>query len=288
MIELRNPAIAKELEKAVARRTYSELFTLLRRFSGLPGPCPNEKLGWAVANAVAAYGSRADGLVAELCSVGRGRVPEKGTAEFLPIVGAFCLAARFSSGADAESVLGGLRALAEDPRHLVRESVVTALGEMTHRARDELVELLGNWTDGYLSASVALDAMTTRSWLDGVRSPEPLLARLDEVFSLAESAPRADQRSQGYRTLLKTLPEGLARLMDRFPDATVAWLESRAGIEHVDLREAFTEVALRLRARGHAVGKLERFGQLLAASAPPRRDPRTYVGPTRKRGARRR
>src|SRR5262245_27037292 len=157
MIELRNPAIATELEKAVARRSYSDLFTLLRRFSGLPGPNPNEKLAWAVAHAVAAYGSRAEGLVAELCSVGRGRVPEKGTAEFLPIVGAFCLAARFSSGADTESVLGALRALAEDPRHLVRKSVVTALGEMTHREREVLVELLGTWTDGYLSASVALE-----------------------------------------------------------------------------------------------------------------------------------
>jgi hypothetical protein len=288
MIELRNPAIATELEKAVARRTYADLFTLLRRFSGLPGPHPNEKLGWAVAHAVAAYGSRAEGLVAELCAVGRGRVPEKGTAEFLPIVGAFCQAARFASGADAESVLSGLRTLSEDPRHLVREGVVAALDEMSHAAGKELVELLGAWTDGYLSASVALDAMTKRSWLDGLKSPEPLLARLDEVFSLAESAPRADQRSQGYRTLLKTLPEGLARLMDRFPDATVAWLESRAGIEHVELREAFADVALRLRAHGHAAGKLEQFGRLFAASAPPRRDPRTYVGPTRKRGTRRR
>src|SRR6266511_1712558 len=152
MIELRNPAIATELEKAVARRTYSDLFNLLRKFSGLPGPRPNEKLGWAVAHAVAAYGSRADGLLAELCSVGRGRVPEKGSVEFLPIVGAFCQATRYASGANAESVLSELRALSEDPRHLVRESVVAALDEMSHAAGEELVVLLGAWTDGYLSA----------------------------------------------------------------------------------------------------------------------------------------
>jgi hypothetical protein len=284
MSELRNPAVAVEIDKAIARRSYGDLFVLLRRLSGLPGPRANEKLAWAIAREIASRGVKADALVAELGRAGRGRVLETGSAEFLPIVGAFCLASR--AGA-AEPRLTALRELAEDPRHLVRESVVTALAEMSC-ASDDLVAQLGAWTDGYLSASVVLDAITARAWLDRQKTHEPAFARLDEAFALAEGAPRADQRSQGYRAVLKTLPEAIARLADRFPDATVDWLESRSSTEHVELREALGQVFERVRARGHAPGKWERFERLLAASAPPRRDPRTYVGPTRKRGSRRR
>jgi hypothetical protein len=286
MTELRNAAIAAELDRAIARGSHSDLFALLRKFSGLPAPRSNEKLAWGVAHAIGAFGPRADALVRDLCA--SGRVPEKGTAEFLPIVGAFCLAARFASGASAETVLRDLRPLSEDSRHLVRAGVVAALCEMGRTAGKPLAAALAEWTDGYLSASAALDAMSSRAWLDGLRSPETVLARLDEAFALVEGAPRADQRSQGYRELLKTLPEATARLMDRFADATVAWLESRAGTEHVELREALGEILAKIGSRGHARGRLERFERLLAESAPPRRDPKTYVGPTRQRGSRRR
>jgi hypothetical protein len=286
MTELRNAAIAAAVDRAVARGSHAELFALLRRFSGLPGPRANEKLAWGVAHAVGGFGPRGDALVRDLCTPARD--PEKGTAEFLPIVGAFCLAVRFASGASAETVLRDLRPLSEDSRHLVRAGVVAALGEMGRTAGDELAAALAAWTDGYLSAAVALEAMAVRSWLDALRSPASALPRLDEAFALVEAAPRADQRSQGYRELLKTFPEASAKLMDRFPDATLAWLESKAGTEHVELREALTELARRIGSHGHARGKLERFEKLFAASAPPRRDPKTYVGPTRQRGARRR
>jgi hypothetical protein len=285
MTELRNAAIVAELDRAIARGAHSDLFGLLRRFSGLPAPRANEKFAWAVAHAVGAFGSRADALVRDLCT--QARVPEKGTAEFLPIVGAFCLAVRFTSGVSAEAILGELRPLAEDSRHLVRSGAVAALAEMGRSAGDGVVGALAAWTDGYLSASVALEAISTRSWLDALRSPEGALSRLDEAFSLVESAPRADQRSQGYRELLKTLPEASARLMDRFTDATTGWLESKASTEHVELREALEAVARRVTSRGPGPGKLERFDKLFAESAPPRRDPKTYVGPTRQRGSRR-
>jgi hypothetical protein len=285
MTELRNAAIAAELDRAVLRGSHSDLFSLLRKFSGLPAPRANEKLAWGVAHAVGAFGPRADSLVRDLCT--SGRVPEKGTAEFLPIVGAFCLAVRFTSGASAEAVLRDLRPMSEDSRHLVRAGVVAALGEMGHAAGEPLAGALAAWTDGYLSASVALEAMSSRGWLDGLRSHETVLARFDEAFSLVEAAPRADQRSQGYRELLKILPEAMARVMDRFTDATVAWLETRASTEHVELREALGELVATIGSRGHARGTLERFEKLFAASAPPRRDPKTYVGPTRQRGRRR-
>jgi hypothetical protein len=283
---LRNPDIALELERAVARGSYDQLFALFCRFSGLPGPRANMRLASAVGQAVAAYGSRADRLVTALRSVSRERGSEKGPREFLPIVGAFCLAARFDVGTEPDAALAELRTLAEDPRHLIREGVAHALGEVAPMRGDELVRLLGKWTDGYLSAAVALEAISARSWLDALRTPDEAVSRLDESFSLVENAPRADQRSQGYRTLMITLPAACAKILDRFPEATVRWLEARAATDHVELREALG--ALASRARGHTVGELERFGQILQENAPPRRDPKTYVGPTRKRGARRR
>src|SRR5258705_12786194 len=169
MTELRNAAIAAELDRAIARGAHSDLFTLLRKFSGLPGPRANEKLAWAVAHAVGAFGSRADALVRDLCK--EGRIAEKGTPEFLPIVGAFCLAVRFTSGARADAVVHELRPLAEDSRHLVRAGVVAALGEMGRSAGGDVLAALAAWTAGDLSASVALQAMTTRAGLHGPRSP---------------------------------------------------------------------------------------------------------------------
>src|SRR5579859_3557513 len=282
MTDLRNPAIQAELERAIATGSHGALFALLARHSGLPGPRPNDKLGWAGGQAIAAHGSRPDALVRDLGAEANGR----GTAEFFPIVGAYCLAARFAAGAAASDVvLAELRPLAEDSRHLVREGVVRALVEMGRTASDALVGDLATWTDGYLSASSALLAIGARSWIDAQRSAEPVIARLDESFALAENAPRADERSQGYRELLKVLPDVAARVMDRFPEKTAEWLESKAGTEHVDLREALENLASAARARGHAPGKLERFERLFDASAPPRRDPKTYVGPTRKRGS---
>src|SRR5882724_695702 len=195
MTELRNAAIVAELDRAVARQTYADLFVLLRRFSGLPGPRANEKLAWAAARSIAAFGSKADGLVAAMCAAGTGRTLETGTIEFLPMVGAFTLASRYPTE-KAETVLAGLRPMSEDPRHAVRESVVAALAEMGRAGGEPFVLQFASWTDGYLSASVALSVATSRPWLDALRTPDAIVLRMDEAFALIESAPRADQRSQ--------------------------------------------------------------------------------------------
>ncbi len=216
------------------------------------------------------------------------RAPAKSAAEFLPIVGAYSLVARCRADMAAASEFSRLRALAEDGRYLVRDGVRLALEGIAADRGDEFAARLADWTNGYLAAAVAIEALASRSWLDAVKSPDDLFLRLDEAFSLVEDAPRADQRSQGYRTLLKALSEAPARILDRFPQATLAWLETRAATEHVELRGALSALIDRARGRGHGAGKFERLEQMLAASAPPRRDPKTYVGPTRKRGARRR
>jgi len=232
-------------------------------------------------------GPTGDTLIGELCAMNASRAPAGTDGEFLPVVGAACLGARLAVSPDA-ALLERLRVLAEDPRHLVREGVCNALLEASRARGDELADRLSAWTDSYLGAAVALEALTARKWLDRSKSPSAVLGRLEEAFELAEGAPRADQRSQGYRLLVKSLAEAPARVIDRFPTATLAWLEGKAATSDVALRGALTDLLAAARSRGHGAGALEKVEQALSASAPPRRDPKTYVGPTRKRGSRRR
>src|SRR5262249_54230754 len=133
-----------------------------------------------------------------------------------------------------------------------------------------------------------LAVLADRSFLDRTKSPTLLLSRFDEAFSLAEESSRADQRSQGYRALVRVLGSAPAAVMARFPHDTIAWLTSRAATGNVELRASVEQLVERARARGQSIGDLEGVERQLDAAAKPRRDPKTYVGPTRKRGARRR
>ncbi|HKQ68839.1 MAG TPA: hypothetical protein VJT73_05840 [Polyangiaceae bacterium] len=283
---LRSPAVQSALEAALtAKRAHWDFFAVLCRLSGLPGPRFNEALAVAVGRAIEAQGARGEALVQELCSVDARRAPAGTDGEFLPLVGAFCRAVQVASGRSRDAALASLRALAEDERHLVREGVVHALAEV---GAEDLVLLLAQWTDGYLAATVALQALTRRSCLDALRDGAGVVARFEEAFALAEGASRSDQRSQGYRALVKVLSEAPARLLSRFPRDTLAWLESKAATSDVELREALSELTRRARSRGQATDNIGAVEQALDASAPARRDPKTYVGPTRKRGSRRR
>ena len=203
------------------------------------------------------------------------------------MVGAACIGARLAEKPDA-ALIAELRALADDPRHRVREAVSRSLIDASRARGDEIAHLLSAWTDGYLGATVALEALTARIWLDRAKSVDRALSRLDEAFGLAERASRSDQRSQGYRALVKVLGEAPARMLDRFPRETLVWLESKADTRDVALRGAMSELLRTARSRGHGASSLEKVEKVFAESAPPRRDPKTYVGPTRKRGARRR
>jgi len=284
---LRNPVIAAALDGALSGNS-GPFFSQVCRFSGLPGPRPNWKLAWSVGYAIAAAGPRGDRLLTELVSLDLRRAPAGTVEEFLPLIAALSLGARFLNGAKPAPLLRDMRLLAEDARHLVREAVVVALGEMGRSRGDELVPALASWTDGYLSATVALQALTQRHWLDAMKSPTDMLLRFDEAFSLVEAATRSDQRSQGYRALVKSLAEAPARAMDRFPDETLAWIATRVATSDVELHATLGTYLEKARARGHGPGRLENVEGQLQAAAPPRRDPKTYVGPTRQRGAKRR
>lgn len=284
---LRDPALLAAIDAAVMGEE-RELFEMLTRKSGLPGPRPNFSLAAAVAEQIATHGRKGNALVRELCAMDEDRAPADTSREFLPVCGALALSARWKANVDRAGAMAALQAMSEDNRRLVREAVVLALRAIASTGDESFLDSLSAWTDGYLQAVAVLDALSDRHVLDRLTKPEPVLARMDEAFRLAEGAPRAHQRSQGYRVLVKVLGEAPAMVMSRFPDAVAAWLEERAATKSTDLRESIERGIERARKAGHGEAQVEGIARVLDESAPKRRDPLTYVGPTRGRGRKRR
>lgn len=283
---LRDPALLTAIEEAVAGDA-RKLFEFLPPKSGLPGLKPNYPLAQAVAEQIAAFGRKGNGLVRALCDLDSERASAESSRVFLPMCGVLALAARWKANVDRGGAMARLQVLAEDDRRPVRDAVVVALRSMASSAEDAFFENLAAWMDGYLQAATVLDALSDRHVLDGLTNPEPVLDLLDRAFVLAESAPRAHQRTQGYRVLVRVLGEAPAAIMTRFPDKVAAWLADRATTKSKDLRESIERGIERARKAGHGEARVEEVARALEESAPPRRDPLTYVGPTRGRGRKR-
>ena len=269
------------IDRAVAGDGDADLVALLRRSSGMPGPLPNLDLARAVGAALAAHGARADRLVAALGAE---------DDEYLRIVAAMTFAAQSVPGpnprstrARVEHALADLQTLAEDPRRLVRVGLVAALRTRLAAMGEPAVVELAAWTDGYLQAHVALEALADRTWLTGLASSESLLARLDEAFVLADQSPRSAERSQGMRALRQGMPAQIATFAARFPQ-TLAWLETKTASSRPETREVVEGAVRALRRAVLSDVEAGRFTALLEASAKPRRDADRVVHGTRKRG----
>jgi hypothetical protein len=310
MTEIRNDRLTAALDRAVAGGDPADLFELLRRGSGLPGVDgagggpkpragsagaglrPNLELARAVGHALARHEGRADRLVAALAGA---------DDEYLRIVAALTFGARSLQGlahpggrakaaSDArrarprvEQALADLQTLAEDPRHLVRAGVVDALRMRLAALGEPAVVDLAAWTDGYLQAHVALEALADRSFLTTLPAGESVIARLDEAFVLADGSPRAAERSQGMRALRQGMPAQIATFAARFPE-TLAWLEEKTRCTRPETREVVEGAIRSLRRTVISDVEAVRLGALLSASGKPRRDADRVVQGTRRRG----
>lgn len=285
MSAIRNDRLAAALDRAVGEGDTADLVDLLHRNSGLPGPRPNLDLARAVGAALARYEARADRVITEL-----GREDSK---EYLRIVAALALAARALPPPDgkvdkrraarAETALADLQQIAEDPRHLVRVGVIDAVRLRLDALGEQVVHELSAWTDGYFQAHIALEALTDRALLNRLPSAEPVLARLEEAFTLADQSPRAAERSQGMRTLRQGLPHQIAAFAARYPE-TLAWLEAKTALQRPETREIVAAAVSLLRRAVISDADAQRLSAMLEASAKPRRDADKVVHGTRKRG----
>jgi len=281
MDDIRSERLGAALDKALAGGDLADLFDVLERGSGLPGPRANYELARAVGQALARHEARADRIVGELC---------RSELEFLRVVAAMTFAARSLPGPDprrtrtrVDEALTDLQQLAEDPRHLVRSGIVEALRLRITALGEPAVVDLAAWTDGYLQAHVALEALADRKLLTTLPSGDSVLARLDEAFVLADKSPRAAERSQGMRTLRGGMPAQIVTFVGRFP-ATLAWLEKKAASTRPETREIVAITIKALRRNVLSDVNATRLAGILEASGKPRRDADRVVQGTRKRG----
>ena len=259
------------------------VLTQLVRFGNLPGPNPNEGLAMAFGDELLKHGQASDRMLRELL-VDERQAPGQSGEAYLPYLGAHVAASRVNAGFDVTASWALLYELGGDARKVVRDGVVSGLVRLGIEGDAEaLLRQLAGWTNGFLQTAVAIEALTRRAVLEKLADPAPLIERFEEATNLAENAGRAQERSQGRRRLLEVLAQVLPEAAARHP-AFLGWLTGRASTQHPEIRACFEQALLGLNKAGLMAADLDRLRAALDKAAPPRRDPKTYVGTTRGRG----
>lgn len=271
--KLQSERVAALLDAALEKGAVQPFFDVLIRHGGIPGPRPNLELARAVGSELAGRGLEALELEAELLA-------QKHL--FLFRVGMESLAARASRIKRAAAGVELLHDHADEVDADRRNVVTDALALLVEAKGDEVAVALARFTDGFLHATIALEALTRPGSLSRLSKPEPLFERFGEAFDLADDAPRSADRAQGVRELRRTLPAQLARTAGRFEDLTLAWIEERCARERPETREVLAETISKLRP---VIGEpaADRLRAALSATAPLPRDPSRIVHGTRKR-----
>jgi hypothetical protein len=272
------------LDRAVAGSPRA-LYDLLARRSGLPGRKVNDAALLQFAETCRARGAAVDRLIVAMATLDADSAPGATALEFIPVCGVTAVGARAAADAAAFlRMLGTLHECADDPRFRVRDAVVAALVRVGEKHGDRVVSELAIWMDGFFHAAAVITALGRSDWVGRVRSPDAVIARLDEGFSLARDAARAASRYPGHKALVEALSSGPAGVALRLGVPVFDQLARWSTVADPALRDVVAKCAADARLAGRFSGEIERVKKALAASAPPRRDPRTDVGPTRRRG----
>jgi hypothetical protein len=261
------------LDEAIATGSLTSLLDVLERRSNLPGTKPNLEFARAAGIAIAARRGKADGLVRSLFGQ---------PGEYPLIVGAQVLAQRALAGVDARRSMEQLHDMAGEPRHLVRIGVISAVRDVILARSDDALSEFAAWTDGYLHAHVVLEALADRQVLDKLRSPQELLARLNEAFVLADESPRAAERSQGLRSLREAMPTQVAVMAARFGEV-IDWVAEKTAMQRPETRDVVRNMIVALRKANLKDAEASRLLGALDATAKPLRNQARVVEGTRKR-----
>jgi hypothetical protein len=282
----KNDALARALDEAIAGDARS-LYDLLARLGGLPGPRENAGVVAAFAAECAARGAKADALVAKMALLDVDAAPGASKYEILPVCGVAALGARGASEPTALRAVTILHDCAEDLRYRVRDHVAAALARIGEARGEQLVHDVAGWMDGFFHAAAVLEALANPKWLVKIGSPDAVIERLDEAFVLVRDAPRASARYPGFKALLDALvkapPEAAARFGVPVFDMLARWSTTKDPV----LRDLVERAVSSPKLVGRHASEVARVRSGLAATEAPRRDPRTYVGPTRGRGRKR-
>lgn len=269
-----DPRIETSLTRALETGDFRDLLERARPALGLPGPKPRlpflRELGLAIAR------DRAKGeRLARL--LGASELEEARVTS----AGAFGALATGAAGARKEA-LAALQELADDARATIRFAVIDSVRRMLEADVATTLADLTAWTDGFLQAHVALEAIREKKILDTVPNAAAVLALLEPAYRLADGAPRAADRWQGVRVLRQGLPAQITAFVARFSELT-AWLLERASAQRPETREVLDQTAEALKRASFKGTEVDMLRDALTKSAKPPRDPSRVVSGTRKR-----
>jgi hypothetical protein len=271
---IRNERVSKLLDAALEGGETRDLVEALIRVSGTPGPRPNMELARAVGATLAGAGKQ---------GVALGRFFLEHDNEYCVRIGLAALAARASDPKDKTGALATLHDRSDEPKKPERDAVIEALVSVIVARGDGVVPELAKMTDGFLHAYVALEALTSRQALDRLTDHAEVLARLTEAFDLADQSSRSAERSQGVRLLREGLPEHIARIAARFPEA-MAWIQERLSVERPESREVLRQAIVALRKRSIGDAETARLVTTFESHDPKPRDPTRVIKGMRRRG----
>lgn len=273
-----DPRIETSLKKALDTGDFVDLLERARPGLGLPGTKPRLELAHEIGIAIAGARDRGRGL--KLARLLGGA--EKEDARILA-------AAAFASMAvndhGRKEALEALQELADDTHGTIRIGVIDAVRTLLAADLATTMNDLLAWTDGFLQAHVALEALTDRKILVNVSSPQAILDLLEPAFRLADEAPRAADRWQGVRLLRSGLPSQIAAFVSRFSEL-YAWVTERAAATRPETREVIERTAEALTRAQFRKSEVDALREALGKSAKPPRDPSRIVHGTRKRSKR--
>ncbi|MCA9585491.1 MAG: hypothetical protein KC657_09045 [Myxococcales bacterium] len=281
---LRDAALVRAFTDAVAGKTEG-LYASLAFSSRLPGPRPNLDLAEAVALECVAKGASAERLVTAMTTLGAVEAPGGSPYEFIPMVGVIAVGALGASLAKFRPrAVALLHDAATDLRYRVRGVVPSALARIGEVEGDALVASTADWTDGYFHAAALVLALAEERWLAALDDRDEVLARLDEAFSLAETAPRAAERYPGRKALVEALAEVPVALTVRFGQPVLELLARHSKTKMPELREAIEKTLASKKISGRHVDGVAMVRAALAASETAPRDPTRLIKGMRGRG----
>ena len=290
-----DPRIETSLTRAIETRDPRDLLERAGPALGLPGPRPRMEAAREIGLVLAREGERGRALARLLGGSEREDARVIAAAAF----GAFAASTAGAGGAGGATgrgkskrntghpgeALAALEELAEDVRGSVRHAVIDALRTVLAADLDGTLAALAGWTDGFLQAHVALEAIVDRKVLATLPSAEVVLALLEPAFRMADEAPRAADRWQGVRALRQGLPAQITAFVGRFGEL-FEWVLARAAATRPETREVMERTADALARASFRKSDVDALRDALSKSAKPPRDPSRVVQGTRKRSGR--
>jgi hypothetical protein len=282
-----------ELVDAAVSGSPRPLYDRLTRGSGLPGVTGNLELANTFGEVCVSRGPKVDKFIIQLALLDADSAPGGTELEFLPMCGVVAVGARavVAEPKAGPTLLGALHDAAEDLRWRVRALVPVALAGVGASQGVGLLDDLGHWLEGYFHGAAVLLALADQRWLTTIQEKDAarVVATANASFELLRGSSRSASRYPGFKALVDAVSTVPAELAMRFAPAMFECMtEWAAETKDPAIRDLVSKNLENPRLKARHAESVSAVRRALEASAPARRDPRSYVGPTRGRGKKKR